>query len=149
MADEPGGLHDISFEQWFPWLRLFRGVGVATDSRKLILAALGLIVFSLGRAGLDRLFPRTGPVTWTMLPVAAPLMPMGAVPALGDWLSSSTWRLTEPVRYVVGPFVELFRIGIDGKRFLHASLLAVWGVAVWGIIGGAIARIAVVQVTRV
>ena len=35
-----------------------------------------------------------------------------------------------------------------GKSFLHAVLAAVWGVVVWGSFGGAIARIAVVQVAR-
>jgi hypothetical protein len=146
MADEPSGLHDISFERLFPWVRLFRGVGAAIDAKKLILAALGLILFSLGRGGLDRLFPRPGAIPETI----TPLLAGPPAPAPYSWadLSSTAWRLTEPVRYLVGPFLEVFALDNHWKGFLHGLLAAFWGVLVWGIFGGAIARITVVQVAR-
>src|SRR4051794_37012079 len=59
MADEPSEPHELTIERLFPWVRLFRAVGVAIDAKKLFLAALGLIVFSLGRGGLDGLFSRS------------------------------------------------------------------------------------------
>src|SRR5436190_528100 len=87
MADEPITRHEIPYRRLFPWLRLFRSIGVASDAKALMLAALGLVLLHAGWEG-------------------------------------------------------------HGTTFLHALLAAVWGVAVWGLFGGAIARIAVVQLAR-
>ena len=43
------------------------------------------------------------------------------------------------------PFRAIFSVPIDAWAFLHALLAAAWGAAVWGLIGGAIARITLVQ----
>ena len=51
MADESSRLDEIPLERLFPWVRICRGVGVAIDANKLILAVLGLLVFHLGRQG--------------------------------------------------------------------------------------------------
>ena len=141
MADESSGLHDISFERLFPWTRLFRGVGVSIDAKKLLLASIGLIAFVLGREAIDRLFSST----------SAPMSRFASLLPESSSLEDprlTVWRLTEPVRVLVGPFLTIFANGIDAKAFLHAVASAAWGVAVWGLVGGAIARIAVVQVAR-
>ena len=59
MADEPPPLpvYHVPYLRLFPWLRLFRALGVSIDAKKLILAALGLFLFHLGRGGIDRLLP--------------------------------------------------------------------------------------------
>src|SRR5262249_52948490 len=53
-----------------------------------------------------------------------------------------------PVRLLVEPFVRIFSLGNDWGLLAQATLAALWGVLVWGLFGGAIARIAVVQVAR-
>jgi hypothetical protein len=141
------------------WTRLFRAVGAAIDAKKLILAVFGLVLFHAGREGLDRLFPPSEPMLVHSWPGNLPSPPPGLPepPSLGFptdgtslWadLSSAPWRLTEPVRYLVGPFLAIFALGKGWTAFFHALLAAVWGAAVWGILGGAIARIAVVGVAR-
>ncbi len=57
----------------------------------------------------------------------------------------SPWVVTEPVRVVVTPFTALFARGEGPRAWFRSALMAVWAVVVWGIAGGAIARIAVVQ----
>ena len=52
------------------------------------------------------------------------------------------------MRYLVGPFLAIFALGNGWRAFFHALLAAVWGAVVWGIFGGAIARIAVVGAAR-
>jgi hypothetical protein len=140
--DQPSRLDENTLERLFSWVRLFRGVGAAIDAKKLILAALGLLVFGAGSAGLDRVFaPDASPSPWR---VAAPAFP----PDLRTDLNTAPWRLTEPVRVLVGPFAALFTLSSGPRAFLHALLAAVWGASVWGLCGGAIARIAAVQVAR-
>jgi hypothetical protein len=151
MADESSAPHEIPPPRAVPWALLSRGVGVAADPKKLMLAALGLVLLHLGWGGLERLFPRSNPVIFSSTP--APLVPPridlpGDRDGLAAGLRSASWRVTEPVRYLVGPFLGVFATGNDARGFVHALLAAVWGVLVWGIIGGAIARIAVVQLAR-
>ena len=62
MPDQANRLDENTLERMLSWTRLFRGVGVAIDAKKLILAVLGLLLFEAGREGLDRLFPRPEPM---------------------------------------------------------------------------------------
>lgn len=55
--------------------------------------------------------------------------------------------MTEPIQCLLTPFLVVFSLRSGGGlSILHAFLAAIWAVIVWGIIGGAIARIATVQV---
>ncbi len=158
MPDQAIPMDRSTLERMLSWTRLFLGVGAATDAKKLILAVLGLLLYQAGREGLDRLFPQAAPILahpWPTNPSSSPLLlgPSGReLPAdrAGLWadLSSAPWRLTEPVRYLVAPFLAIFALGNGWTAFFHALLAAVWGAVVWGIFGGAIARIAVVGVAR-
>ena len=160
MPDQASRLDESTLERMLSWTRLFRAVGAAIDAKKLILAVLGLLLFQAGREGLDRFFPRSEAVLLHPWPakglstapprVLEPPGPGFPVDRTSLWadLSSAPWRLTEPVRYLVGPFVAIFALGNDWRAFCHALLAAVWGAMVWGIFGGAIARIAVVGAAR-
>lgn len=147
MAAEPSPPRASTWTGRLPWLRLFRGVRVATDARKLILAAFGLVLLNAGWEGLDRAFPESSGITppvWRPLEFAYPATPEKF---LNDLLWTP-WQLTEPARRLVGPFAAVFSLEGDTRTFLHALLAASWAAAVWGLIGGAICRIAVVQVAR-
>ena len=48
MADEKVELKDVNFRQLFPWTALFDGFRVALDPKKLLLAAGGILVMSIG-----------------------------------------------------------------------------------------------------
>ncbi len=156
----------LTLRRLFPWLRLIRAFGIALDPKKLILAAVGLILLHLGGAAFDRFFGKdqvslsvrlTGAESGGQSAGAAwylGLLARGDVaPSLGFegvWASfqSAPWRLTEPVRMLVGPFVRAFVPENHWGALFHSLLSALWGVLVWGVIGGAIARIALLQMTR-
>src|SRR5205814_2019511 len=55
------------------------------------------------------------------------------------------WLISEPFRVVVSPFVAFFTRRDVASAWFRSASMAVWAVVVWGIFGGAIARIAVVQ----
>jgi hypothetical protein len=121
-----------------PWTRLLKGPSLALDSRKLILAAIGLVLLWSGWAGLDRLFPNQAPLGARIAP--SPLTGM-----VVDLSLIPTTAVTEPFFVLIGPFIGVFRTGQGLAAFTHAVLAAVWAVLVWGIVGGAIARSAAVQ----
>jgi hypothetical protein len=121
---------------------LLRAFGIASDPRKLILAAVGLLALLLGWSALGRACGRPADPWARVGPGSRLDAPM---PEVGEALVEAGWRLTEPARVVVGPSSALFGGGIDPVGWLHAAGMALWAVAVWGIFGGAIARIAVVQ----
>ncbi len=125
-----------------PWTRLFRSVGVALDAKKLLLAALGLILLAAGWAGLDRIFDDSSAVTPAVLGRA---LPWSGVEADGPMLAIA-FLLADPFRILMAPFFAAFNPSLPPGAFWHAVLAAAWAVVVWGIVGGAIARIAVVQV---
>lgn len=61
MTVEPSLSGEIHFTRLFPWLRLFRGIGVSIDPKKLFLAAIGLVALNAGWGALDRAFPSSDP----------------------------------------------------------------------------------------
>ncbi len=61
--------------------------------------------------------------------------------------TDAAWLVSEPFRTVVGPFVAMFTRGVDARSWVCAVGMGVWALVVWGIFGGAIARLAVVQMT--
>jgi hypothetical protein len=106
-----------------------------------MLAALGLMLLHVGWWALDRLVPGAADVT----PVVLGDTPSPRLDAVGDSVLS---RLTEPARLVVAPFATVFSLRADAWSFLHAALAAGWAVVVWALLGGAIARIAVVDLAK-
>jgi hypothetical protein len=144
MADGPEPpAEGIAHSRPFPWVRLFRAFHVASDARTLILAAAGLLLMHFGWGLLDRAFgaPRAVPAPWTAPP------PGIALEDAWDGAAAVPWRMTEPVRALVGPFVAVFAPERSTRGFAHALLSALWGAIVWGLAGGAIARIALLDVS--
>lgn len=125
--------------------RLARGIERAIDSRKMILAAVGLLMVHGGWVALGVVFRDPSGPTIAALPrlgdVPTPFGPAGVVGAI---IEAAT-RVADPYRGLVGPARWLFGIGNGWRATLYGALALGWAVVVWSLIGGAIARIAVVQ----
>ncbi|MGC8640314.1 MAG: hypothetical protein ACP5XB_10615 [Isosphaeraceae bacterium] len=126
---------------------LLRAVQSSFDLRKAIVAALGLLIF---HAGWD-LFVLAVPAVRGIPPylpgrTTAAAAATGEIEARAEWgrIRSAGWRLTEPSRILVSPLVSLFEPVKGATRTLRALAAIVWVIVVWGITGGAIARMAVV-----
>src|SRR4051812_39209213 len=142
MADEPPPLpvYHVPYLRLFPWLRLFHCPGAAADPKSLMLAVLGMILLHAGWMSLDGAFPGSG----GLLPqVIVPWEPVG-----NQGWRAVVWRLAEPAWLITAPYRVAFDPSTDAWKFSHAALGALWTVVVWGLIGGAIARVAVVRLAR-
>lgn len=142
MADEAPApsLHAIPYLRLFPWLRLFRCPASAADPKRLLLAAIGLLLLHAGWLALDRSFARTSdPIP----DVVKTWLPGGT----RDWGYALT-QVSEPAWLIASPFFRAVDPRADARTFTHALLAGLWAVVVWGLIGGAIARVAVVGVTK-
>ncbi len=135
----------ISMIRLWPWLRLFRCAGVAMDARKLILCALGLLAFTAGRYGIERLFE--GPVEFRM-----PLLTNAVRLDLETWRHSPyavmMGFVSWPWRVISEPFGEILSPESNLREFTRGLLFAIWGVLVWGLFGGASARVAMLDLAR-
>lgn len=142
MADVPGPSPEPAARRFFEIAPLLRAVGIASDAKKLILASAGLFALRAGWLALGRAFgDRTGldPTLWPGPSAEAFSGPWSEVlPRLAE-------LMTEPFRLVAIPFLKLFSRGVGPWAWSRSALMAAWAVAVWGVFGGAIARIAVVQ----
>jgi hypothetical protein len=126
-----------------PWLRLVQAVAQAFDLRKLVLAALGLVLLRAGWVLLETVFSGSPGATLNAFRIA------GDPPDFSvDMLRSAAWRLHEPARVLAEPLRSFFALGQDAGSSLHALLGLLWAIVVWGLVGGAIARLALVRVSR-
>jgi len=115
-------------------LRLAGAVSAAADVRLLVLAAVGL--------GL----------TWgfgALLGAPAPIglkMNVGVSPFERDVRPAIlAARMLAPARVVIEPWVRALGIGAGNAAFARALATGLWAWVVWSLIGGAMARIAVVR----
>ncbi len=147
----------IDHAYWLPWTRLFRGFRIAADPRKLLLAAVGITLIWGG----DRLIAQLpfAPEGW---PIAAPPWDAERPSLLIGWgtATANFWQspLDESLRLaerILSPAEPLAAVGGLGFRSpARWTTLAVvwtrllWTLAVWGLVGGAIARLAAVEFAR-
>ena len=133
------------------WWRLFRAPRLTIDISKLVLAAVGLILLQIGWGALNRLLPESSAVTPS-------LQILHAGSSRGDRMSLDmvswefirlvAWRLFEPAEVFATPLIALFTPGKSFGWYLHAGLAVLWVLGIGGIVGGAIARIALLQISR-
>jgi hypothetical protein len=122
---------------------------MAFDPRKLVIAAFGLILLQFGWSFLDMSLPTSEVVTPDLFRPARSVTAEREGP---DWLWNQilavTFRLSQPIRLLITPLCAMLDPASTWGTMLHALLGVVWLIIVWGICGGAIARIAVVQVAN-
>jgi hypothetical protein len=141
MADAIEPTAPSAHRPYFEYRPLLQAPRIASDSRKLILAGVGLIVFYTGWFAVDAILGAPLRATSPGLPAAG----FDALPLVPTSLFEGDWRLSDPYRTIMAPFVALFTRGVGLAGWFRSALVALWAAAIWGIVGGAIARIAVVQ----
>jgi hypothetical protein len=127
-------------------LRLVAAIRLAFDPRKVAIAALGLLILQVGWAIFDILLPASAGVTPDLFGPPPPVTtPAEGWNWLGERATASTLRLSEPIRLLTTPLRILLDPASEWGAMLHALLGLVWLAVVWGVCGGAIARLAVIQ----
>lgn len=125
----------------FPWLRLLSLASVGLSARMLVLGAVGVLLLRVGWLGLDRAFGDGlhfhWLLDWDRHQPPSPLAP--------DCIAKAASLASAPVRAPLGPIAHLLSIQATWGGRAHALLATIWSVIVLGLIGGAMARIAVVR----
>jgi hypothetical protein len=165
MANASAPLRRIEWDEVCPWLSLFRALWLAVHPAKLVLAATGLVVMTAGWCLLDTLFsqadsPRQTPWPWEGVAATTDLgqgetsAPESAE-AAGDAAVSPAATIQAglhvlrqiPVR-LSQPFWNIFQHGASVGAIGQALLYGLWALVVWSVFGGAISRIAAVQLAQ-
>jgi hypothetical protein len=133
----------------FPLPRLLAAIRLAFDPRKLTIAAVGVILLQAGWSGLEVALPSAIATTPDPLELA-PLAGWQAegVPWSWEGLAALSFRLAAPARSLIVPLRVLLDPASGWATMLHALLALTWLFVVWGLGGGAISRIAAIQLAR-
>jgi hypothetical protein len=163
MINQHEKLREVSWNELFRWLLLLRAVRIALLARVLVLGALGLISTTLGWWAIDYVFSAShdpvvhGPewqVTisdwlWNTSPEFSIVTSAQSADAL--FRQVATGLAEAPVSlwlYLTRPFINLFHGDLTPIGFVYFALCGAWELLVWGLFGGAIARIAALKFTR-
>jgi hypothetical protein len=158
MVDQSVKVREVSWHELFPWLMLVRAVRIAMMARVIVLGTLGLLGTMLGWIALAGLFsksddplvkswdglinPRLGGDFWVDISTRS------AFDVFGSAISNLVQAPVAIWLYVTRPFIELFDGGLTAIGVLFLLLCGIWALLVWGLIGGAITRIAALKFTR-
>jgi hypothetical protein len=149
VVDEDASGGEPALTRSLPSTRLIAAIRLAFDLRKLVIAVTGLLFLQFGWSSLDWIFPASASVSPAMsLPSMLMYLPATRV-GIWDEFANLNSLISEPLRLLTTPLFAMFEPGVGGARMLRAFLSLLWVIIVWGICGGAIARIAIVQMAMV
>jgi hypothetical protein len=158
MVDQPTKIREVAWSELFPWLMLVRSVRIALMARVLILGTLGIIATILGWRLLAEVFSRSDDpliTSWndvTNLWATKDFWVKTDTTNAPDLIYSATWYLLQaPIeiwRFLTRPFIEMFHGNRTATEFVFLFLCGIWELFVWGLVGGAITRIAALKFTR-
>jgi len=146
MSQPSGTLHEIRWNEICPWLILVRALRVSVLVRVLLLAFAGVLLSQWGWAAIDRLFS-DNPVQLVRL-TDVPSQPIQGTGI--ENLAQHYWSgpLARGWNWLVQPFVRMANPSMGWHRCFLLALHGLWTIAVWGLFGGAISRIAALHLTR-
>ena len=163
MINQHDKLREVSWNELFRWLVLLRAVRIALLARVLVLGAMGLVATTLGWWAIDYVFSaNSDPVVhsvewqttmsdwlWNTSPEFSIVTSAQSADAL--FRQVATGLAEAPVSlwlFLTRPFINLFHGDLTPVGFIYFVLCGVWELVVWGLFGGAIARIAALKFTR-
>jgi hypothetical protein len=178
MAEDAGVVRAVAWTELFAWLNLVRCLRLALRMRAMVLAAAGLLLTMGGWALLGAIFsgsedPQLGAwIPWyqsspwrpSELPSLPPTRLDGVLgwqegvfspPDLGQRPASpyrdGWWQLSAPLREMfflgaVPRSAAASRLSWEGLAFM--LLCGLWATLVWSFFGGALSRLAAVQLAR-
>jgi len=142
----PGSDLTTAIRRAFPWVLLTRSLGLSFDLNKIAIAVAGLFVLQLAWSFLDSTLLDLE-TTKSVASLSVEARWRNALPAFPfSWVTGPLERLIEPIRVLVVPLLTFVSVHPLDAIGVHAGLAGLAAIATWGIAGGAIARIALVQV---
>jgi hypothetical protein len=173
MTDDRGVVHTVSWRDLCPWVILPRAFGAALHVPLLFLAIVALVITPLGWRASEFVFRPVKELPLDAAPVEFETQPMlGNVVAFNrswpgsrsaynplregavtprDTVGSLWYTMSEPVMvfdYFTLSFRNLFDVRLSLSQFAYFFFGGLWTLLVWGFFGGAITRMAAVQLGR-
>jgi hypothetical protein len=155
MSTPPGVLTAVRWSELFPWLLLVRAARAALFVRMIVLGAVGVWATQAGWSAIETAFlrdddqPRLERLTDD---AAFPVALVSPLPLVAPPVDAIDWRVwSSPLvrgwRWALQPLARL--VEAPHWRSGAALVLAgVWTLAVWALIGGAMARISALYLAR-
>lgn len=127
---------------FLPWLHLLRAVTIAMRPRMLVLGLIGWGAVHWGIVATAACFPSA---FWKpgIDDVSVTTLAVKTMPVLPKWLSES-W----PFMSLLSPLRAIFGTHASWSSVAAAWTLLLWALFVWGIVGGAMSRLAAFQFAR-
>lgn len=164
MADDRQGLREIAWQELFPGTLLLSAWKVAIQLRSVVIATLALFLMWIGWIGIDKAVgvrPKDSlaPTAWTSASLDVDAHSPVKVSA-EPWLAASQVPPGEPLAWwnlspvaqawseLTRPFLVAFSPAATAGRFGYVLLCGLWALVVWSFAGGAITRLAAVQLAR-
>ncbi len=136
----------IPYRRLFPWLHLFRAVGMAVSFRQLVVAAGAVSALWVGQSLLEWLSPGVPPLTriadWNIDRDSGWLSPSHV-----SWPLPLTADTVHPWADVLRSAVAVLAQGETTAGRLKATGFCVWSIAVWSLFGLVMCRLAARQLT--
>lgn len=163
MSDQKVSVREIDWQELCPWLILVRALRLALfRGRVLLLAVAGLIATTAGfRLVGDAFFDHSSdklvqewiavdsPWPWSAesnaiaaTPSPERFSPRTVSPWLADQGFLGAWQ------WIARPVQRLFNTQSTWRSMFYSILCGLWAIVVWAIFGGAITRIAALDMTR-
>lgn len=155
---QPGSLYEIRWNEIFPWLILVRSLRCSLLLRVLAIAFVGVLLTEWGWVIVDRIVAgHPARLERVTSPLAEPELISPTVGTASIQQASKLWKLTRDTdlgplvrgwSWLSSSWVELANRETSWQRCWALLLSGLWAIAVWSLFGGAITRIAAVQLTR-
>ncbi len=148
-----GTLHEIRWQEICPWLILVKALRVTLMLRVLVLAMVGMLLTLWGDAAIDQVvLGVASPPAQVVMPNVASQFPRlsfgNASPKSSKLMPPQSGAFLIAWQWVAKPFVLLCSSSLSKQATMISLLHGIWRIVVWGIFGGAIARIAALFLTR-
>lgn len=133
----------IPYRRFFPWLHLFRAIGLAFSVRQLLVGAGAIGVLSLGQALMERIDREERPDSASTEPHVKPLEDSRLVLLRG--IATET---AKPWGDVARPIIAVLVPGESTANRLKGVGEACWKIIVWSLFGLVLSRLAVRRFAR-
>ncbi|MEX2559967.1 MAG: hypothetical protein WD403_08630 [Pirellulales bacterium] len=172
MQEQRGVVREIAWREVFPWLNLVRALRLAMQARMLLVAAIAVLATMFGWWLAALLFEAADErplADWTLAYQSCPWIdasgpedvsptPLRAPDGLGNadnWLTAPPHLGRYPSDPLLGPWHQLsaparqlFDLTLTYRGLAFLLLCLLWAAAVWALFGGALTRMAAVQLAR-
>lgn len=161
MPHSTGSIHEVRWNELFPWLVLAKAWRASLLVRVLAFAWIGLLLTQLGWRACDRLFSEPSNQTSSNIITReindALYKSVGHTVRTNDPLNYWIWvqkpfqgegPLVRGWKLLSDPIVRLFDSRASAKRCFLSLCSTLWAIAVWAIFGTAIARTSAYYCTR-